>query len=366
MSKNGENENRSDSDDLFPQEIEMDSNLTPQTPNPIPKPSLEPKVNSNSIPSSPDTTQKNHEPKYKEDDTSPIIVAKRTNKCIYILITMCILLLIYSSLGVTYILLGYNTDCSCSSIQTQSAYASNVDNVKNTTLIPSRIPTNSPTHEPTFSPTNFPTEKPTQIPTFAPTQRPSSIPTLSPTQKPSLQPTIDYSFHQNYIGDYKISLRDTNHSNWLLCDGSFIDPIDYPQLFNIIGYTFGQSSTLFALPDARDHVIGIDGNSNGIGTVRGNEEITLIEDNLPSHWHYVANGGACTSNWASSSAPYLAQHCDFNVGLYSDGDGNIREYGLKATANEPVQFRSGSVGSGTSINIMQPTVFAGNLFVYSD
>ena len=70
---------------------------------------------------------------------------------------------------------------------------------------------------------------------MTPTFRPSNVPTL----KPTLVPTMHYDLYQNYVGDYKISFEQISHGHWLLCDGSFINKNTYPELFNIIGYTFG-------------------------------------------------------------------------------------------------------------------------------
>jgi len=41
----------------------------------------------------------------------------------------------------------------------------------------------------------------------------------------------------------------TPNSNFLFCDGSFYPNTQYPELFAIIGYTYGQSGTQFAVPN---------------------------------------------------------------------------------------------------------------------
>ena len=157
---------------------------------------------------------------------------------------------------------------------------------------------------------------------------------------------------------------DSSHGNWLLCDGSFISSTNYPQLFGLIGYSFGSrsgSSSLFQLPNVADDVVGIAGNSNGIGTVVGREELSLTEDNLPSHWHYVASSGQCNSEYSANTHYYLAKDCtDSSWISVSDF-----YYVFHPNNNQPNRFRSGSVGNGESVNIMQPTVFVGNLFIYA-
>ena len=179
--------------------------------------------------------------------------------------------------------------------------------------------------------------------------------------EPTLQPTID----EHWIGDYKISAQISNHGKWLLCDGSFVDINTYPQLFDLIGYSFGNSSSLFALPDAADRVVGIDGNSNTIGTFTGNEEISLQEDNLPSHWHWLASDSGCNSDndFTSGSTTYLSWACA-DSSLISN---SVNRYSFRPNIDtEPSAYQSGSVGNGTAFNIMQPTLFVGNLFIYGD
>jgi len=41
----------------------------------------------------------------------------------------------------------------------------------------------------------------------------------------------------------------TPNSNFLFCDGNFYPNTQYPELFAIIGYTYGQSGTQFAVPN---------------------------------------------------------------------------------------------------------------------
>ncbi len=52
---------------------------------------------------------------------------------------------------------------------------------------------------------------------------------------------------------------------WMLCDGRSLDPGLYPELFAVLGYTYGGSGSSFRLPDYRgnflrgtDHGAGID------------------------------------------------------------------------------------------------------------
>ena len=246
------------------------------------------------------------------------------------------LLLIYCAIAITYVIFFQSTaNCTCptTASQTTSITQQNNDTMDDVTFDPS----------------------PTQI--------------LS-----TLQPTLDAST-TNFIGDFKISAQNSSHGNWLLCDGSFIDPNEYPQLFNIIGYSFGSGTGIssgkiriqhFSLPNAIDRVIGVNGVDNIMGKLVGIESITLNETNIPSHWHFLVygdTGDECKSHTTNDSYPYLAEQCYDGSDLLTRSSD---KYELKATDNYPNRLRSASIGDGEPINIMQPTIFVGNLFIYAD
>ena len=175
---------------------------------------------------------------------------------------------------------------------------------------------------------------------------------------PSLQPTTQ----EHFIGDYKISARNSSHGNWLLCDGAFIDSNNYPQLFDIIGHSFGSFAgyqSLFRLPNVSDHVVDIVGSVNGIGNVVGTESVTLTEDNLPSHWHYIVRYNGCNGN--NGTGGYLAGHCTTSPWLTQSDN----YYKFRSQDRPPNRYQSGSVGNNEPLNIMQPTAFVGNLFIYA-
>eukprot|EP01084_Bolivina_argentea_P253790 426451_1 len=211
---------------------------------------------------------------------------------------------------------------------------------------------------PTKTPTTYPIAMASKLTSVFPTEFPTEYPTGSPTKSPTV------NLYQHYIGDYKISAQSSSHGKWLLCDGSYLSTANYPELFKVIGYTFGKSSSLFALPDARNRVVGIAGNLNVQGTVRGKENISLSKENMPSHFHHLVSGGEGYQGiWYSQLHPYLAYHYD---GISSVGLG---DYSLRADATDnaiPDRFESSSVGNNTSFSVIQPTAYIGNLFIWAD
>lgn len=82
---------------------------------------------------------------------------------------------------------------------------------------------------------------------------------------------------------------------WLVCDGSSILRLDYPDLFTVIGTTYGAAdSDHFSLPDLQGRAI------SGVGTGAGLSSVTLGEQygeevhqltvaEMPSHDHTTGN-----------------------------------------------------------------------------
>ena len=129
---------------------------------------------------------------------------------------------------------------------------------------------------------------------------------------------------QGQVGLYRISRRDllstvpvnptgvmmpyagtTAPTFWLLCYGQEVLQADYPELFDVIGFTYKQTGSLsdngvakFGLPDMRGRTaVGLDnmgGSDAGVisglqgeelGNTGGREAVTINSTNLPDHSH---------------------------------------------------------------------------------
>ncbi len=120
---------------------------------------------------------------------------------------------------------------------------------------------------------------------------------------------------QPYVGEIRIFGGNFNPAGWALCQGQLLQISQYETLFNLIGTTYGgDGQTTFALPDLRSRVpvhTGSNGqNSYVLGQEGGAENVTLTNQQLPSHTHglpvtdtaatLVAPGGAIPAAWSSN------------------------------------------------------------------
>ena len=151
------------------------------------------------------------------------------------------------------------------------------------------------------------------------------------------------------VGDYKISAQNSNHGKWLICNGQEASRTGKADLFTLIGTNFGvgDGSTTFNLPDMRGRVPGMVGagaglTSRSIGNSVGAEQRILTQAQLPNYnLVHTKYQGACTSGiWEDREAR---------------GGCDMRNYNININSG----------GSDQPFNIMQPTGFIGNLFIFA-
>ena len=278
--------------------------------------------------------------------------------------------LMVHSFCLIYLLFIKDDSCTCSNDNSDDGSDSLNQNgddyyTSTTTSVPSTTPEESQITTTRTATTTIP-----QMTTQQPSNSPSTnSPSITPTSTPTNMPTLYDGWS---VGDFKMSFMNQSHDYWLLCDGSFIDLRFYPLLFDVIGYTFGDSpdsNYLFALPNVTDRVIGFAGGSgnNGdymVGDYFGseNKSISLEQDNIPSHYHYIMTTGSCDAEWSGSSI-YLSQYCWDSAEITTANN----YYNLHSSSSSPSQGESSSVGQGTEIvfNVQPPTLVIGHVFVYS-
>lgn len=75
--------------------------------------------------------------------------------------------------------------------------------------------------------------------------------------------------------------------HYLLCDGGSYDTTLYQSLFDVIGYIFGGSGSVFSVPNmARTFPIGAGGGLS-VGDTGGSETETLTDNQAPTHFHNI-------------------------------------------------------------------------------
>ncbi|NBP01959.1 MAG: hypothetical protein EBU90_17895 [Proteobacteria bacterium] len=98
-------------------------------------------------------------------------------------------------------------------------------------------------------------------------------------------------------------------TGWAVCNGASLSTSAYPNLFNIIGYTFGGSGGTFNLPNMLERfVVGAGGDNPtvtgtsgyGVGDTDGSNSVTLNLTQIPSHEHTVSASGSATKDFAAN------------------------------------------------------------------
>lgn len=286
--------------------------------------------------------------------------------CIVVLAIIVIVCLV----GISYLYTQFNQlrhTCQCNSDEVYSGESNIANSTTNTTSVPPSEPSIL------INLSNIPSRVPSIDPTMYSTMYPTMYPTAYPTMYPTMYPT---TYQTWTVGDCKISFQNQSHGNWVLCDGSYLNQSEYFLLYSTIGHTFSsnlsyaQSHDLFGLPQSKDRVIGMSGDIHSIGEIINSEQnevqsVEIQESNMASHYHFMMDPATdgCNSHW-ESDYPYLAEECFYNSGLLTTLDDR---YELRSTNVTPTQGRTSTIGGNEPllIDIMQPTVFVGNLFIYS-
>jgi microcystin-dependent protein len=214
-----------------------------------------------------------------------------------------------------------------------------------------------------------------------------------------------------HVGEYKWSARSNDFGNWYICDGRSLIIDEYQDLYQVIGTSFGSNDdTSFNLPDMRGRVMGCVGDGSGltprvIGSMVGSETHTLNSNEMPSHSHTGTSssngthnhGGSTNTEGAHSHTVNDPGHThtqttindDFNSsgatppGFAADSAGsmtwnniNTSTTGISINSNgshfhtvssdgaHAHTLNINSIGGGLPHNNMQPTAFAGNVFIY--
>lgn len=166
----------------------------------------------------------------------------------------------------------------------------------------------------------------------------------------------------NDVGDLKHSIQTDDHEGWYICDGRSLSRTDFPDLFAVIGTAFGSNdSETFKLPDSQGRVLGGIGSGSGLTTRNlgdkvGEETHTQTIAEMPSHNHTINDPGHAHS--------YVNNTNDQGVNTLTtqnDAADNADLSGTTGTSTTGITINNR--GGGQAFNVMQPTIFIGNVFI---
>src|SRR5205814_84529 len=104
---------------------------------------------------------------------------------------------------------------------------------------------------------------------------------------------------QPYVGEVRMFAGNFAPAGWMFCEGQLLPISEYETLFQLIGTTYGgDGQSTFALPDLRGRLPIHMGNGFTLAETGGAEQITLTQQQIPSHTHaFVAttNPGGTTN-----------------------------------------------------------------------
>lgn len=102
---------------------------------------------------------------------------------------------------------------------------------------------------------------------------------------------------EGYVGEIRMFGGNFAPLDWAFCNGQLMSIAENPALFNLIGTTYGgDGQTTYALPDLQGRVPvhqgqGVDA-AYVIGQRAGEETVTLIASQIPSHAHSASVSSA--------------------------------------------------------------------------
>ncbi|MBN2130329.1 MAG: tail fiber protein [Sedimentisphaerales bacterium] len=133
------------------------------------------------------------------------------------------------------------------------------------------------------------------------------------------------------IGSILIYAGTTPPDGWLMCDGQYYDLLAYPELFELIEFTYGSSADggAFRVPDLTGRVpvgLSVIWQFNELGMKGGETEVTLGLDQMPEHNHGVTA--------ASHSHDIAVSPHNHVVNVSPHGHG-VEDPGHDHTVNDP-------------------------------
>lgn len=179
--------------------------------------------------------------------------------------------------------------------------------------------------------------------------------------KPSQQNFADLidSLGMPMIGEIKAVSFAFAPEGWTKCNGELFAPEDHPELFALIGTTYGGDGvTTFAVPDLKGRIPMGYGSGTGLSTYTigqngGEETHTLIEDEMPSHTHNASL--KLSTDLATNVTPITGDVSAPGIGDPAIGTGTpVKTFGNATNLIDGHEFPTTNTGGDQPFNIMQP------------
>lgn len=178
--------------------------------------------------------------------------------------------------------------------------------------------------------------------------------------KPSQQNYIDLIDSLSpMIGEVRATSFAFAPKGWKKCNGELLKPSDYPELFALIGNTYGGNveEGTFALPNLCGRIpLGYgtapELSAYTIGQTGGEETIQITEDQLPSHSHNSSL--KLSSDLAVNETPQVGDTvaaAGFGSGLSAT---NVRAFGPANNLVDGHETTTSDTGGGLPVNLIQP------------
>jgi microcystin-dependent protein len=169
----------------------------------------------------------------------------------------------------------------------------------------------------------------------------------------------------------------TAPGGWLICDGASLLRASYPDLFSVIGTTYGSlDGTHFNLPNMKGRMLvgfnGSDTSFDSMGETGGSKTATLTTNELPAHTHTGTTDSAGAHSHNYNDAYFAENRTDgannvFGTSASTDTDNSFKwRTASGGYSNTPQDiatsengahthtFTTASTGSGNSFSIMNP------------
>ena len=164
-----------------------------------------------------------------------------------------------------------------------------------------------------------------------------------------------------FIGEIRIFAGTFAPKGWAFCDGQILSISQNTALFSILGVAYGgNGQSTFALPNMNGRVpIGC-GNGPGLtsrveGEIGGQETVTLLTSEIPTHSHVVTAGTVGVPSYTgvgNSDTPENSYPASSSKSYTTTETANASTKGTMNTAGSTVQLST--TGGGQPHNNLQP------------